>query len=483
MGDESYYTVSAMNMLKRGEPFTPYYFDHYRLNKPILTYWIVMASYAVLGVSMWSGRVPFLIVAVLTIVYTYRLGLLLLKDKNKALLSAVILSSTYNFVSFSRIAMTDPLLMVFCLLSLLLYAKVLLSPARSLALAAGGSICTGLAILTKGPIGLFPWLVCTVSVFLLPKTDRTPSLRALMHPLNAAIVAALVVPWYLYLYKSYPEVLTAALKTETRHLGHGFQLVAFGRRLVFYPSCLVVMTLPFSVAGLYLVLKKGIVATPSKRLLTLYVVGTTVFFILFSDASKERYLLIVFPQVTILLADILYGRKWKVWLTIAMSVFLIQALAFGCYPIVVGEPIRKLVDVWKKEHSGTIGFVFPDRKPVGWGRLFAHDEHVADEDTAEFLILPEEELPRYQRWKICARAFQRTGVRFEKGRWVIKGRSYVLVQRPKSQEVDSFLFAPAHDSVDPVGPILSVPTYQGVRQYLPVASREFGPIASSMGYL
>ena len=82
-GDETFYTVSAMNMIDRGEYLAPFYAGEHRFNKPILTYWIAVSAYKLFGASMWSARVPILLLACLTIFTTYRCALFTLGDSRK----------------------------------------------------------------------------------------------------------------------------------------------------------------------------------------------------------------------------------------------------------------------------------------------------------------------------------------------------------------------------------------------------------------
>jgi len=428
MGDESFYTVSAMNMIQRGEPLAPFYFGEYRFNKPILAYWVVMGSYYLFGFSMWSGRVPFLLVAVLTLLVTYRLAFLLFEDRSKALLSAVILSATYNFVSFSRIAITDPLLTFFCLLAILFFVQMIRFPERTRFHATCGAVCVGLAVMTKGPVGLFPWFAALGTLLLFRTPDRRRSMLALLSPLNVLIVAAMVSPWYVYIAANYPQAFAGSMHTEAGILLQIFDLPGLGRRFLYYSLGIIVLGFPFTAAALYVMLKKRALPGSYLSLLLVYLLGSTAFFVLFTNVFKERYLLMVFPPGSIVLADILYGPRWRSWLKIAMVVFLVQASAFALYPVVAREPLRELVATWKQGCSGTLGFVLQNRKFVGWCRLFAHDENIAPAETADFLIIAEEYQAQYAGWRVVRSAPQRKSLRFKNGKFEIRKRIFLLIE-------------------------------------------------------
>ena len=55
-----------------------------RFEKPILTYWLVAASYALLGVSPLSSRLPFLVAGCGVLWLTYRLAELLFERRRVA---------------------------------------------------------------------------------------------------------------------------------------------------------------------------------------------------------------------------------------------------------------------------------------------------------------------------------------------------------------------------------------------------------------
>src|SRR6188768_2676396 len=67
-GDERYYTDAALRMLASGDPWTPQWADGtVRANKPLFTYWVLMASFAASGVSYFVARLPFLIAGALVV--------------------------------------------------------------------------------------------------------------------------------------------------------------------------------------------------------------------------------------------------------------------------------------------------------------------------------------------------------------------------------------------------------------------------------
>jgi 4-amino-4-deoxy-L-arabinose transferase-like glycosyltransferase len=54
--DEPRYAETAKQMLRRGDYIVPYFNDQFRFQKPVMTYWLVAASYAVFGENDFAAR-------------------------------------------------------------------------------------------------------------------------------------------------------------------------------------------------------------------------------------------------------------------------------------------------------------------------------------------------------------------------------------------------------------------------------------------
>ena len=56
--NEAFYAQTPREMIETGDYVTPSFNFQLRMNKPVLSYWNVAASYRLFGVSEWSERVP-----------------------------------------------------------------------------------------------------------------------------------------------------------------------------------------------------------------------------------------------------------------------------------------------------------------------------------------------------------------------------------------------------------------------------------------
>lgn len=105
-------------MRQTGDYLTPHRPDGTpRFEKPLLTYWVLVMSYAVLGVNTIATRLPFLLAGCGVLWLTYRLALHFIQDPSVGLLSAAILvAHPVMFLSSIR-SLPDILLTFFLLLS------------------------------------------------------------------------------------------------------------------------------------------------------------------------------------------------------------------------------------------------------------------------------------------------------------------------------------------------------------------------------
>jgi 4-amino-4-deoxy-L-arabinose transferase-like glycosyltransferase len=429
MGDESFYTVSAMNMLQRGEFLSPWYEGAYRFNKPILAYWVVLAGYLTFGVSMWSGRVPILLVSLATIACTYRLAADVTGDRRKGVLAAVLLSSSHLFFGFSRIAMTDPLLTLFSTAALCLYARMCASPARPLPWAAAAATACGLGCLSKGPAGLLPLggLLLYLAVVRPARAGRLA--WSVLHPVTWVIVALVVAPWYLYAAAAHPQAFSAGMQTETQVMRHAFAPVAALKRLGLYLGDLVGTYAPFSLVALAVALRRRPTPATLRSLPALFALLSVAVFAFGVQVHKARYLLPAFPALSVVFAELLAGRYWKRWLAAAAAVCVIQGAVFAVYPLISHEWLRALVHHWSRERAGTLGFDL-DPRSIGWGRLYANDRDLAAPESARFVIVSADDLPRYATWKTLRTESRISSVRWVDAAPVVVRRTYHLLERP-----------------------------------------------------
>ena len=195
--DESFYILSAKNMLQSGDYLTPIYHDEKRFAKPILFYWLVAASYKVFGINLVSARLWSVVFGTSSVCLVFLLGRRLLTSR-AALLSAFILPSIYLHFQISRWATTDMTLNFFILCSFYFFIKGFQEqPGRRLNFYLF-YFAMALGFLTKGPPAiLLPAL--TIAAFLFVRGDWKimSEMRLLV---GLLIILGLNVPWFATMY-------------------------------------------------------------------------------------------------------------------------------------------------------------------------------------------------------------------------------------------------------------------------------------------
>jgi len=192
--NEGMYAEIPREMLLLGDWVTPRFNFVRYFEKPPLLYWLTALAYSLLGVSQFSARIVTACAAVAGIGIVYGIG----RDLwgwRAGLASGLILATCFGHFIFSRIVLTDMLFTVLLAAGFwgLLRGLLTESPRPAAVLAAYGAL--GLAILTKGLIGLvFP--VLAVGAFLVVCRDR-----ALWQRLDLVrgglVFVAVVAPWHI----------------------------------------------------------------------------------------------------------------------------------------------------------------------------------------------------------------------------------------------------------------------------------------------
>ena len=200
--DEPFYAETAKEMLIRGEWLTPRIFGEPQFEKPVLYYWLVIISYKVFGVNEFAARFPSAILGILGVIGVYLLGGFLF-SKRTAIYSSLVMATASEYMILARACVTDMLLCVLILYAFLFYLYAYSDEKRKV-FYIFSSAALGLAVLTKGPIGLIlPAFI--LGVYLVGRKDLKAVLR---FPFVTGALTFLIVsvPWYYLMYRTYgPE--------------------------------------------------------------------------------------------------------------------------------------------------------------------------------------------------------------------------------------------------------------------------------------
>lgn len=432
-GDESFYTVAAVEMIESGDYLVPTYFGAPRFNKPVLTYWLVAAAYKLFGISMWAGRIPILILACLAVWVTYRLALLVFSDGRKALLAAAITAASPLFYLYSRIAMTEMVLLFFSLLALYMYACAIMRPKAALGYAFAGAVCGGLGFMAKGPAGFMPLAAAAAFCAFSGKAETRRLIFKLFHPLNLLAMALISAPWYVYIITAHPQVFAFHASGEAGVLVKTLRPFRVLGNMAYYPYILLLYGFPFLPAALWTwIFKRKAPYRPGLSFLAVYSFMFFFAFALFLGMHRARYLLPLMPILGVFAAHALYSSAWRRWYRIAWFVLGAQLALYLVYPAIAGTALRDLTYEWKESHSqsGSLGLALRDPKETGWCLLYAGGRNVNPGPQGDYLIVEEAVLPSYSGWAVVSAAKQNHSLKFRDGKFVVTAERFYLIRRP-----------------------------------------------------
>ena len=204
--NEAFYVETPREMIERGDYVFPTFNYEPRLNKPVLSYWIVAGFYKLFGVSVGVQRLPMALGAVVMIVTAGFLGWLAASGASgrasprlEALLwSMVGLAIAPRLLMLARRVFIDVYISMFMALTLLCFAAAERYPARRRLFLALMYVSIGLGMLTKGPVAaVVPALVFAAYLLIHRELRRVTQM---MIPAGIVIVLVIVAPWYGALY-------------------------------------------------------------------------------------------------------------------------------------------------------------------------------------------------------------------------------------------------------------------------------------------
>lgn len=191
---ESNYALTAREMVLSGDWLSPQIYGRYWYDKPIFYYWELAASFAVFGFNEFAARFPSAMLGVANVLFAFWFARRIYDEKT-AWTSAIILGTSFEFWLLSKAIITDATLFLFMSASVAFFYLGYKENRNYYFLC---YLFAGLAVLTKGPIGLaLPGFSCLL--FLLWKKDLKE--MAHVHLLSGLLLFLLVGgSWYFYMY-------------------------------------------------------------------------------------------------------------------------------------------------------------------------------------------------------------------------------------------------------------------------------------------
>ena len=358
--DEAFYAEAGREMIATGDWITPHYNEEPRLQKPILFYWIIAATYQLTGISEWGARIGSAVAGVGLALIAALVGRRWYGGR-VGLLAGAIVSTSFGVVPLARQSLPDTPLAFF--VSLTAWAAIEafdLRPRQSRLpsrLTAGGwlavaAMAAGFGTLAKGPVAIaLPFAV--VAPLWLWQTRKTRkiwpdelSLRHLAVAMTLLLIVAL--PWYLavmraqgpeYAWRFFVGENVERFATSTYNTWRGY----------IYIPIIIGGLLPWSAFGLLwirpmreLLSGRRTLGWPEARLLC-WAGGPLAFFMV-SIGSQPRYILPCLVPLSVLLARSVVSHATA---SQGSSLFRGAAMAAGLSIAALGALLWRAVTVFE----------------------------------------------------------------------------------------------------------------------------------------
>ena len=190
---ESNYVLTAKEMLASGDYFSPRIYGEYWYDKPAFFYWELIAAFSLFGTTDFAARLFPGIFASIGVFLTYAFGRQLY-DARTGFFAAGILATSLGYWIVAKSVITDATLFVFLNASLVFFY---LGYRHDRRLYYASWLFSGLAVLTKGPVGIvLPGLI--ILMFLLVRRDIGELRR--IKPLGLGLFVLVGGSWYAGMY-------------------------------------------------------------------------------------------------------------------------------------------------------------------------------------------------------------------------------------------------------------------------------------------
>jgi hypothetical protein len=340
--DEGRYAEIPREMVEQGDYLVPHLNYVRYFEKPPLLYWVTAASYKLFGVSEWSFRFPNALVAFLCVLLLYWFSSRWFGRKC-AILSSLLLTSSFGFFVMARGVTTDMLFAVL-LFATLLFFNEFYRERRSLFLYLF-YVSLGLAVLAKGPVAII--LMGATTVLFLLTERRLSFLRTILSPLGLLVFAIVAAPWFVVIslkeegffhFFFIDQHILRFLTTKHRRSGpiYYFLPVLLGGM---FPWSFII---PTAVASLW-----------RRQEVRLFLLWSLVVFLFFSVSGSKLppYILPIYPALALVLGRFLVERweePFKGKAELLAYVLFFGTLGAGCFLLFSGLPgkyLSGMVDV------------------------------------------------------------------------------------------------------------------------------------------
>jgi 4-amino-4-deoxy-L-arabinose transferase len=345
--DEGRYTDVALTMLDSHDWLVPHLDrEHAIFTKPPLTYWALAASFSAFGRNEWAARLPNAIAFVVT-------GFLVLGLAGRFVpaqpwLGAATWAAMLAPTVAANVVSTDTVLTLWETLAMYAWTQATRAGQRTpRAWTLTMWLAWGLAMLTKGPVGLLPLVALGLA---LAVAQDARGLRKLIDPVGTACFAVVGLGWYAWICARRPGVLDYFIGYEL--YGRIFTPIHdrhpqwYGAALVYLPT-LAAGALPWTVLAVQRLTKRCLgrrraettstAAVDADRALLLWWLLVPLAVFVLSQSRLPLYVLPLFVPLALLIARTLAAgppgdwRRSAAGLALGWLLALIGIKGIGAY--------------------------------------------------------------------------------------------------------------------------------------------------------
>lgn len=290
----------AREMLTEGNWFLTTMNGLPRYEKPPFPAWFTTFFIQFNIKSIFLYRIPTSLVATLGVVFSYYLFKNLAKTKKVAFIAALVLATSFYYVSIRFEGPSDTYTHAFMIGGLLFLIKAIQSSTRTVVYSLFSILCIGISVLSKGPVSLYavflPFVIAYFVSYSISKKSVITSLSILI--LGVVIGAS----WYTYVRIADPNTFIEIAEKETSNWS-SYNV----RPFYYYWSFFVqtgIWTIPALLSLFYPYFKTKVV---SKKLYKFSWIWTILAVVLLSiiPEKKSRYLVPVLIPLALNIAQVL----------------------------------------------------------------------------------------------------------------------------------------------------------------------------------
>jgi 4-amino-4-deoxy-L-arabinose transferase-like glycosyltransferase len=302
--DEAHYAQLTREMWRARRWLVPLLDGRPYIDKPVFYHWLQGASVRVFGESEWAWRLPSAVAAVaLFAIVRWSAGQFFgRKSGNDAALMFATMPLTFALASVGLIDMVFTAFL-WAAIACLIVATIQQRPALE---AVGWGLLVP-AVLTKGPVAIV--LIVLFGLGLAARGTTRPIIAQLHWALGPAVVVVLASPWFLYMWRTFPErfvqdyilagnlwYVTTPTVFSTRHSDVGFYLRTISGAL--FPWSLITIGRGVDVIRAW---RRGTPIVLAEQMLWIWVLLVTAFFTI-ARFKLDTYVFPIAPAMATLAA-------------------------------------------------------------------------------------------------------------------------------------------------------------------------------------